>query len=74
VYVRTRSCRSRWRDSDAVLDRMSRAGITSLPQLLRWARERFPDAWHRIDYMSGKTGRQQTIELWANYLEWSDAI
>lgn len=52
------------------LQRLARADIRSLPGLLRWARERYPDFFYQTQ--DGGSGKTILRRAWADYLKWSD--
>jgi hypothetical protein len=55
------------------------ASITSLPGLLRWARERHPDQYPAQDWRAplpisaAPYGSQAVKKIWARYLQWKEA-
>jgi hypothetical protein len=49
-----------------IYERMLTVEITSLSQLLKFVRERYPD------YYSEDNGQQEMRRLWADYLQWAE--
>jgi len=58
---------------------LSAASITSLPNLLRWARERHPDQYPAQDWRAPPSksaapyGSQAVKGIWSRYLQWKEA-
>jgi hypothetical protein len=80
AYLASAACRRDWvggpygNRNEGLFGRMIRADIKSLPQLLRWARERYPEEYRQYHYWNECTGRDMTLRLWAKYLDWCDAL
>jgi hypothetical protein len=65
---------------DLIARLMPSAGnITSLPGLLRWARERHPDQYPAQDWRAplpisaAPFGSQAVKKIWSQYLQWKEA-
>ena len=52
------------------LERLTRANNLTLPGLLRWTRERYPDFFYQTQ--GGGSGKTLLRRAWADYLKWSD--
>ena len=70
TFLRTTEGR-RW-GSTMMYERLLAADIRSLPALLRWTRERYPEMYKNYHFMADCTGREAMQKLWAEYLEWSE--
>ena len=66
-----RTTEGRW-GSPEMYERLLAADICSLPALLRWTRERYPEMYKNFHFMSECTGREAIQKLWAEYLKWDE--
>jgi hypothetical protein len=81
AYLLSAACRRDWGSGPShyaesngnLFGRMLRSDIETLPQLLKWARERYPEQYRNYDFWNECSGREQTLKLWAKYLAWRDA-
>ena len=53
-------------------ERLLTAEITSLSQLLKFVRERYPDYYRGCPRFSEDNGQQEMRRLWADYLQWAE--
>jgi hypothetical protein len=71
-FLHSHACR--WQFGDEVRARMAAADLKSLPALLKWARERYPDQYRDYHYWNECTGAEATRRLWADFLRWREAL
>jgi hypothetical protein len=69
-YLLSGSCH--WSFGGDSRERMIAADIQSLPQLLKWARERYPAEFRNFNWWNNCTGKEATEKLWAGFLRWRD--
>jgi hypothetical protein len=50
--------------------RLLAANVGSLPQLLKFVRERWPDFYRRYHLLQEGSGREAMQRLWSDYLKW----